>query len=148
MRLSIERAALLKALGHVQNVVERRNTIPILSNVLMSAEGSQVTLVATDLDIEISEGTQAEVGAPGQITAPAHTLYDIARKLPDGSQVTLQINAEERLDVDAGRSHFTLPLLPSGDFPKMTADGFTHNFVLGAKAVSYTHLTLPTICSV
>ena len=133
MRLSIERAALLKALGHVQNVVERRNTIPILSNVLMSAEGSQVTLVATDLDIEISEGTQAEVGAPGQITAPAHTLYDIARKLPDGSQVTLQINAEERLDVDAGRSHFTLPLLPSGDFPKMTADGFTHNFVLGAK---------------
>ena len=77
MRLSIERAALLKALGHVQNVVERRNTIPILSNVLMSAEDGKVSLVATDLDIEISEDTAAEVGTPGQITAPAHTLYDI-----------------------------------------------------------------------
>jgi len=87
MRLSIERSALLKALGHVQNVVERRNTIPILSNVLMSAEDGQLTLVATDLDIEVSEGTQADISAPGQVTAPAHTLYDIARKLPDGSQV-------------------------------------------------------------
>ena len=132
MKIAIERADLLKALGHVQSVVERRNTIPILSNVLMSAEDGKVSLVATDLDIEISEDTAADVGAPGQITAPAPTLYDIARKLPDGAQVSLQINADDRLDVDAGRSHFTLPLLPSGDFPKMTADGFTHNFVLKA----------------
>ena len=132
MRLSIERNALLKALGHVQNVVERRNTIPILSNVLMSAEDGQLSLVATDLDIEVSEAAEADVSAPGQVTAPAHTLYDIARKLPDGSQVMLQINSEDRLDVDAGRSHFTLPLLPSGDFPKMTADGFTHEFSIPA----------------
>jgi len=136
MRLSIERSALLKALGHVQNVVERRNTIPILSNVLMSAEDGRLSLVATDLDIEVSEATQADVSAPGQVTAPAHTLYDIARKLPDGSQVVLQINSDDRLDVDAGRSHFTLPLLPSGDFPKMTADGFTHNFAMPAKDLS------------
>jgi len=136
MRLSIERSALLKALGHVQNVVERRNTIPILSNVLMSAEDGTLSLVATDLDIEVSEATQADVSAPGQVTAPAHTLYDIARKLPDGSQVVLQINADDRLDVDAGRSHFTLPLLPSGDFPKMTADGFTHEFSISAKDLS------------
>jgi len=136
MRLSIERSALLKALGHVQNVVERRNTIPILSNVLMSAEDGLLTLVATDLDIEVSEATQADISAPGQVTAPAHTLYDIARKLPDGSQVVLQINADDRLDVDAGRSHFTLPLLPSGDFPKMTADGFTHEFAIPAKDLS------------
>ncbi|WP_427453403.1 DNA polymerase III subunit beta [Litorimonas sp. WD9-15] len=133
MRLSIERNALLKALGHVQNVVERRNTIPILSNVLLSAEDGRLSLVATDLDIEVSESTEADVSAPGQVTAPAHTLYDIARKLPDGSQVVLQINADDRLDVDAGRSHFTLPLLPSGDFPKMTADGFTHDFAMPAK---------------
>ena len=136
MRLSIERNALLKALGHVQNVVERRNTIPILSNVLMSAEDGHLSLVATDLDIEVSEATQADISAPGQVTAPAHTLYDIARKLPDGSQVVLQINADDRLDVDAGRSHFTLPLLPSGDFPKMTADGFTHEFSIPAKDLS------------
>ena len=135
MRLSIERSALLKALGHVQNVVERRNTIPILSNVLLTADGGNLTFVATDLDIEVSEDASAEVTAPGQVTAPAHTLYDIARKLPDGAQVVLQINAEERLDVDAGRSHFTLPLLPSGDFPKMTADGFTHNFSMPAPAL-------------
>ena len=133
MKMSIERATLLKALGHVQNVVERRNTIPILSNVLMSAHDGQLTFVATDLDIEISEGTSATVDAPGDITAPAHTLYDIARKLPDGAQVSLQIGADERLEVKAGRSHFTLPLLPAGDFPKMTAEGFTHNFVLKAK---------------
>jgi DNA polymerase-3 subunit beta len=135
MKLSIEKVKLLKALGHVQNVVERRNTIPILSNVLMNAQGGALTFVATDLDIEISEDTEAQVDAPGEITAPAHTLYDIARKLPDGAQVSLKIGADERLEVEAGRSHFTLPLLPAGDFPKMTADGFTHNFILEAKAL-------------
>lgn len=130
MKISIERTDLLKALGHVQNVVERRNTIPILSNVLMAAKDETLTFVATDLDIEISEDCSANVDAPGDITAPAHTLYDIVRKLPDGAQVALQIGGDGRLEIDAGRSHFTLPLLPPGDFPKMTADGFTHDFVL------------------
>jgi len=132
MKFSMERAALLSALGHVQNVVERRNTIPILSNVLMHAEGDSINFVATDLDIEVSESINASIEVPGDITAPAHTLYDIARKLPDGAEVSLMIGADGRLDVDAGRSHFTLPLLPAGDFPKMTADGFTHEFKLGA----------------
>ena len=135
MRLSIERSALLKALGHVQNVVERRNTIPILSNVLMSAEGDSLTLVATDLDIEVSESTGASVSSAGQVTAPAHTLYEIARKLPDGAEVSFAIGADGRLDVDAGRSHFTLPLLPPADFPAMTADGFTHNFSMPAASL-------------
>ena len=132
MKFSMERAALLGALGHVQNVVERRNTIPILSNVLMSADKSTVSFVATDLDIEVSEQAAADVSAPGDMTAPAHTLYDIARKLPDGAEVSLAIGSDGRLEVDAGRSHFVLPLLPAGDFPKMTADGFTHNFALAA----------------
>lgn len=132
MKFSMERAALLGALGHVQNVVERRNTIPILSNVLMTAENGTISFVATDLDIEVSEQAAADVSAPGDMTAPAHTLYDIARKLPDGAEVSLAIGADGRLEVDAGRSHFVLPLLPAGDFPKMTADGFTHNFALGA----------------
>ncbi|MCF6221213.1 MAG: DNA polymerase III subunit beta [Robiginitomaculum sp.] len=132
MKFSMERAALLGALGHVQNVVERRNTIPILSNVLMTAENSTISFVATDLDIEISEQAAADVSAPGDMTAPAHTLYDIARKLPDGAEVSLAIGADGRLEVNAGRSQFVLPLLPAGDFPKMTADGFTHNFALGA----------------
>lgn len=133
MKLSMERGALMSALGHVQNVVERRNTIPILSNVLMSAAENQVTFVATDLDIEVSETTTGTVGADGDITAPAHTLYDIVRKLPDGSQVNMTVAADGRLEVTAGRSHFTLPLLPSADFPKLTADGFTHNFNLPGK---------------
>ena len=123
MKLTLERSALLTGLSHVQSVVERRNTIPILSNVLMSAEGDTLTLVATDLDIEVSEKVDAMVAAPGQVTAPAHTLYDIVRKLPDGAQVQLTVNGEDRLDVDAGSAHFTLPLLPSGDFPKMSGEG-------------------------
>ncbi len=132
MKFSMERAALLGALGHVQNVVERRNTIPILSNVLMSADNGSINFVATDLDIEISESTSADVAIAGDVTAPAHTLYDIARKLPDGAEVSLSVGSDGRLEVDAGRSHFVLPLLPAGDFPKMTADDFTHNFALGA----------------
>ena len=136
MKLTLERSALLKGLSHVQSVVERRNTIPILSNVLMGGDAGKLTLVATDLDIEVSETVEAGVDAPGQVTAPAHTLYDIVRKLPDGAQVRLTINSSDRLDVDAGPAHFTLPLLPAGDFPKMTADGFTHEFSVSASDLS------------
>ena len=132
MKLTLERSALLTGLSHVQGVVERRNTIPILSNVLLGADGNTLTLVATDLDIEVSEKVEAVVQAPGQVTAPAQTLYDIVRKLPDGAQVQLTVNGEDRLDVDAGSAHFTLPLLPSGDFPKMSADGLEGGFSLPA----------------
>ncbi|MBE7218004.1 MAG: DNA polymerase III subunit beta [Caulobacteraceae bacterium] len=126
MKLTIERAALLKALGHVQSVVERRNTIPILSNVLLSADGHGVSLSATDLDMEIVDETQARVQGEGQITAPAHTLYEIVRKLPDGADVELKFMGEDpRLSVTAGRSRFNLPVLPSGDFPQMTSDGLS-----------------------
>ena len=123
MKITLERSALLTGLSHVQSVVERRNTIPILSNVLLSAEGGTLTLVATDLDIEVSEKVDAMVSAPGQLTTPAHTLYDIVRKLPDGAQVQLTVNGEDRLDLDAGSAHFTLQILPSGDFPKMSGEG-------------------------
>ena len=83
MKISIERNDLIKALGHVQNVVERRTTIPILSNVMLQAQGDTLTFVATDLDIEIQESAQAMIEEPGTVTAPAHLLYDIVRKLPD-----------------------------------------------------------------
>ena len=124
MKLTIERAALLKALGHVQSAVERRNTIPILSNVLLSAERDRLTFSATDLDMEIIDEAIAQVDQPGQITAPAHTLYEIVRKLPDGADVALTFTGEDpRLMVQAGRSRFSLPVLPAGDFPVMSADG-------------------------
>jgi len=126
MKLTIERAALLKALGHVQSVVERRNTIPILSNVLLAASNGRVAFSATDLDMEISDSTPAQVEAPGQITAPAHTLYEIVRKLPEGADVSLSYTGEDpRLQVHAGRSRFNLPVLPAGDFPVMSSEGLS-----------------------
>jgi len=124
MKLTIERAALLKALGHVQSVVERRNTIPILSNVLLSAEDGTLSFSATDLDMEIIDQTAAEVGTGGQITASAHYLYDIVRKLPDGADVELKFTGDDpRLTVRAGRGVYHLPVLPAGDFPVMQRDG-------------------------
>ena len=133
MKLTIERAALLKALGHVQSVVERRNTVPILSNVLLSAERELVGFSATDLDMEIVDETPANVEGTGQITAPAHTLYEIVRKLPEGSDVALTYTGEDpRLTVQAGRSRFNLPVLPAGDFPIMSSDGLGSRITIGA----------------
>ena len=129
MRLTIERSALLKALNHVQSVVERRNTIPILSNVLVSAQGDSLRLMATDLDIEISESAHAEVERAGQTTAPANYLYDFVRKLPDGAAVKLDVPGDDpRLFISAGKSRLHLPILPAGDFPSMPSDGFETRF--------------------
>ena len=96
MKFIIERAALLKSLGHVQSVVERRNTIPILSNVRIDAGKGQLSLNATDMDIEIVESTAGEVSKAGATTAPAHTLYDIVRKLPEGAQIEIDTPAQFR----------------------------------------------------
>jgi DNA polymerase-3 subunit beta len=95
MKVTLERAALLKSLGHVHRVVERRNTIPILSNVLLRAEDQALLLKATDLDLEVAERLAADVGAAGATTLPAHILYEIVRKLPDGAQVSLESNGEQ-----------------------------------------------------
>jgi DNA polymerase-3 subunit beta len=122
MKATIERATLLRGLSHVQSVVERRNTIPILSNVLIEAQaGGALRLMATDLDLQIDETISAAVDQPGAITVPAHTLFDIVRKLPEGSQVELTA-AEGRITVNAGRARFTLSTLPRDDFP-MIAEG-------------------------
>ncbi|HTH27895.1 MAG TPA: DNA polymerase III subunit beta [Sphingobium sp.] len=122
MKATIERATLLKSLGHVQSVVERRNTIPILSNVLIeaAADGS-IRLTATDLDLQIVESVQAQVERAGAITIPAHTFFDIVRKLPEGSQVLLDAT-EGKMLVQAGRARFNLQTLPRDDFP-MIAEG-------------------------
>src|SRR6201996_3441985 len=126
MKLTIERAALLRALGHVQSVVERRNTIPILSNVLLSASQGQVVFSATDLDMEITDASPAQVEGTGQITAPAHTLYEIVRELAEGADVALSFTSEDpRVDIRAGRSRFNLPVLPAGDFPVMSPEGLS-----------------------
>lgn len=131
MRITIERASFLKSLSHVQSVVERRNTIPILSNVLLQAEKGKLSLTATDLDIEVVETVVADVVRPGATTASAHTLFDIVRKLPDGSQVQLEFGeADGRLTLSAGRSKFQLQALPREDFPAMSAGQLPHRFSL------------------
>src|SRR5450755_2674294 len=95
MKINVERGAFLKALGHVQSVVERRNTIPILSNVMIDAAKGQLKLTATDLDIEIVESLPADILRNGAATAPAHMLYDIVRKMSDGSQVQVELLTSE-----------------------------------------------------
>lgn len=129
MKVTIERSALSKALGHVQSVVERRNTIPILSNVLLQAEGGALSLTATDLDIEISEQAPADVAGKGATTVSALTLFEIVKRLPDGAQVRLELSGEEgRLQVSSGRSQFALAVLPEDDFPSLSADDLETRF--------------------
>ena len=131
MRVTVDRNALLKALGHVQSVVERRNTIPILSNVLVQAENGTLRLTATDLDMEVVEETgSATIVEEGASTAPAHLLHDIVRKLPDGAELSLEQPDEGRLAIVAGRSRFMLPALPPEDFPDLAAGQPSHEFAI------------------
>lgn len=131
MRLLIEKSLLLKALQHVTSVVERRNTIPILANVSMRAEGGALHLKATDLDIEVTETAPAEISAAGGTTVPAHTLHDIVRKLPDGSQAEFTLHADDgRLTLKSGASRFQLACLPADDFPDLGAAAMSHSFEL------------------
>ncbi len=135
MKATIERATLLKSLGHVQSVVERRNTIPILSNVLIEAtsEGT-LRLMATDLDLQIVEVVPASIEQPGAITVSAHTLFDIARKLPEGSQVQLSA-ADGKMLVIAGRARFNLQTLPKDDFPMIAEGELPTRFELPAETL-------------
>ena len=132
MKATIERATLLKSLGHVQSVVERRNTIPILSNVLLEArEDGSIRLMATDLDLQVDESVPANVTQAGATTVSAHTLFDIVRKLPDGSQVEITA-AEGKMQVVAGRARFNLSTLPRDDFPVIAEGELPTRFELPA----------------
>jgi DNA polymerase-3 subunit beta len=131
MRVTIERTAFLKALNHVQSVVERRNTIPILSNVLVQAGKDVVRLIATDLDIEIVETVAAEVAREGAATVPAHMLYDIVRKLPEGAQLELDQGPDgSRVNIFAGKSRFALQALPPEDFPDLASGEMANSFAV------------------
>ncbi len=129
MKFSMERATLLKAVSQAQSVVERRNTIPILANVLIEAEGDTVMFRATDLDIEVVDKAPAQVEKAGATTVSAVMLHEIVRKLPDGALVTLtEDGASGRLTVEAGRSNFSLATLPKEDFPVMASSEYSANF--------------------
>ncbi|MDJ1158860.1 DNA polymerase III subunit beta [Chelatococcus sp. SYSU_G07232] len=133
MKVTVERAALLKSLGHVHRVVERRNTIPILSNVLLRGEAGSLRLKATDLDLEVTETLPADVETAGSTTVPAHVIYDIVRKLPDGAQVSLETAGDAtQMLIRSGRSRFTLQALPESDFPDLAAGELPHRFAVQA----------------
>jgi DNA polymerase-3 subunit beta len=133
MKVTVERTALLKSLGRVHRVVERRNTIPILANVLIRADKSKLSLKATDLDLEVIDAVDADVSPGGSTTVPAHMFYEIVRKLPEGSQIVLEASGDRAvLAIRAGRSRFTLQTLPESDFPDLAAGEMTHKFMLAA----------------
>ncbi|HEY5305158.1 MAG TPA: DNA polymerase III subunit beta [Pseudolabrys sp.] len=133
MKVTVERAELLKSLGHVHRVVERRNTIPILANVLIRADKGKLSLKATDLDLEVTDSISAEVQPGGATTVPAHMFYDIVRKLPEGSQIVIEGSGDRAvLSIRAGRSRFTLQTLPESDFPDLAAGDMTHKFSVPA----------------
>jgi DNA polymerase-3 subunit beta len=133
MRLTIDKPALAKALAHVASVVERRNTIPILSNVLIGAGANELKLTATDLDMELVETVACRAKGDGAITVPAHMFYDIVRKLPEGNDIELERDGEqERLVITSGPAQFSLQTLPADDFPALSVDDLGHAFTLPA----------------
>ena len=133
MRVTVERTDLLKSLSHVHRVVERRNTIPILGNVLLTSKDAELSLRATDLDVEVIETVPVEAAPGGAATVPAQMFYDIVRKLPEGSQIVLAAAPDRSvMTIQAGRSEFTLQTLPAADFPDIAAGELTHRFTVAA----------------
>jgi len=132
MKVTLERNTLLKTLAHVHRVVERRNTYPILANVLIKAAEGELQLRATDLDIEITESVPAAIATPGTTTVPAHTLYEIVRKLADGSEVRLETGGGEQMSISSGRSRFHLACLSPDSFPDLKSGSFSHSFTVSA----------------
>ena len=135
MKFSIDRSALLTALQHVHSVVEKRNTIPILSNVLLEAKEDGVYLTATDMDIAVIEKIdlkKSEVMQLGTITTSAQMLYDIVRKLPENITVELLSEKNDRLGIKASSSSFALNCLPSEDFPSIAQEEFNYSLNIPA----------------
>ncbi len=129
MKLKADRATLLKALAHIQSVAEKRNTIPILANVLIAAKDGRLSLTATDMEIAVVEQIAAGVSQDGATTAPAAVLYEIVRKLPDGAEVEFDHGGGDApLALRAGRYATSLNVLAIDDFPSMTAGNLPHKF--------------------
>ena len=118
MRFSLQREVLLKPLQQVVNVVERRQTLPVLANLLVSVDGGKLSLTGTDLEVEMIARTDVEQAEDGETTIPARKLFEIVRALPDGSRLSFSLGGD-RVTVQAGRSRFTLATLPAKEFPSI-----------------------------
>ncbi|HUW52474.1 MAG TPA: DNA polymerase III subunit beta [Rhodanobacter sp.] len=120
MQFSIQREALLKPLQQVVGVVERRQTLPVLANLLVKVGEGRLSLTGTDLEVEMVASSEAEKLVDGEITIPARKLFDIVRALPDGAHIDLKLSGD-RVAMTAGRSRFTLTTLPASEFPTVDA---------------------------
>src|SRR6478736_3787261 len=116
MRFSLPREALLKPLQQVVNVVERRQTLPVLANLLVQVEDGRLSMTGTDLEVEMVSRAAVDEAQPGEVTIPARKLFEIVRALPDGAKVAIS-QTGDKVTVQAGRSRFTLATLPANDFP-------------------------------
>jgi len=134
MKITTDRANFLKPLGHVQSVVERRNTIPILSNVILRTDENNLSLAATDMDIDILENIECYVNSPGSLTVTAHILYDIVRKLPEGSEITIEFE-NGIATLTSNKSKFSLPVLPVEDYPELANENFNTSFEIEVESL-------------
>ncbi len=130
MRFSLQREVLLKPLAQVVNVVERRQTLPVLANLLARVDGDLLSLTGTDLEVEMVARTKVEDAQDGEVTIPARKLFEIVRALPDGSRVTIS-QTGDKISVQAGRSRFSLASLPANDFPALDEVDATERVKVG-----------------
>lgn len=135
MKFTIEAKSLASGISAIGKAVERRNTIPILSNAVVEARDDGITLKATDLDMEITVGIAASVIEPGVTTIPAHLAQDIVKKL-NGEVTFTAAHGEQQATISSGRSRFKLMMLPVEDFPSLSAGDFTHSFTMTGDALS------------
>ncbi|MFL9583671.1 DNA polymerase III subunit beta [Stenotrophomonas sp. AB1(2024)] len=130
MRFTLQREAFLKPLAQVVNVVERRQTLPVLANFLVQVQNGQLSLTGTDLEVEMVSRIAVDDAQDGETTIPARKLFEIIRALPDGSRITVS-QSGDKITVQAGRSRFTLATLPANDFPSVDEVEATERVAIG-----------------
>lgn len=137
LHVILEKNTLMKALSHCQGVVERRNTVPILGHVLLECQGNALKITATDLEIAFVETLPAHIKAHGSATVSAHLLFDVVRKLREGSEIELKTSENgEFLHLNSGRSTYNFACLPVADFPVMTTEELPSTFNIHAAELS------------
>lgn len=137
MNITLPQPVIAKALGRLSGIVERKHSIPILSNVMLTMADGRVTAVATDMNLELSETLDCPLGQDGALTVPVAMLHDIVRNASADAEVTLAlIDKDPQLKVASGRSRFSVPVMPAAEFPTMSGAGFEPAFTMDAKALA------------
>ena len=146
MEFSVFRQVLIRALGHMQSIVEKRATLPILMNVKLEV-ADDLIMSATNVDLELVEHVAADITLGGKITVPVQMLYDIVRKLPDDAEISFKQTGDQ-LVVSSGRAVFRLPTLPAENFPAMAGSNLTTKFQMTtgdlAHLINQTKFAIPT----